>query len=85
MEQGRVILSLATVLLAVVTFLDMSNRLYLFPVIFVLGGTANVLGGLEKLSADGTKERRPVQAVLHFVGAVILFMLMALSMLTIWL
>lgn len=70
----NVILGLAAVVFAVLTFMNTQNNAWMFPVIFIIGGAMNFLTGIKHLMND-----RKVNGIILEVVAVIVWVIAYLS------
>ncbi len=64
----NVILGIAIVCLAVMAFINASSNMWVFPIIFLLGGAMNMITGIKNYMTD-----RKISCIIAEVAAVALF------------
>lgn len=70
----NVILGVGVVALAVLTFLDTASNMWMFPVIFLMGGTMNLLTGIKHLLTEKTGS-----GIAMFVTAAVIYAMSFIS------
>ena len=68
MDIINVLIGIAVVVLAVLTFMNTAGNAWMFPIIFILGGTMNLLTGIKHLMWD-----RKVNGIVLLVVAAIIY------------
>lgn len=74
----NVILGVAAIVLAVMVFIDTQKNMWMFPIIFTVGGTMNLITGAKYFMTD-----RKIQGIISEVVAVILFIIAYISFLAV--
>ena len=73
-----VILGAAAIVLAVMVFLDTQKNMWMFPIIFCVGGMMNLITGVKYFMTD-----RKVSGIVSEVVAVVLFVIAYVSFLAV--
>lgn len=84
MDVVNIIIGLVIVALAVVSFLNPKNHMFLLPVIFFLGAALNVMNGIHGFHRSGREMKKKASAVAQCAGGLVLLGICALSVFSIW-
>ena len=70
----NVLLGIAAVVFAVLTFMNTQDNAWMFPIIFIIGGAMNFFTGIKHLMSD-----RKVNGIILEVAAVVVWIIAYLS------
>ena len=70
----NVLVGIGVIVIAVMTFLNPEENMWMFPIIFLLGGAVNFLTGIKNFITD-----RKISGIIAEVVAVVLFIVMYVS------
>ncbi len=80
----HIVIGLAVVVLAVISFLNPNGHLTLFPIIFVLAAILNYVNGYFRISQSGRNKKKKVSGILLFLLGTALTLLAVISAVSLW-
>lgn len=80
----HIVLGFLIVLMAVVAFLNPENHMMLFPLIFLLAGLLNLFNGMFHYRKSGHSKKKKAGSIGQFLIAAALFVMAAVSAVSIW-
>lgn len=80
----HIVIGLAIVVMAVISFLNPDTHLTLFPVIFFLAAVLNFVNGYFKIDQSGRSKKKKVSGILLFFTGLCLTALAVLSAISLW-
>lgn len=80
----HIVAGILIVVLAVVSFLNTEEYMFLLPVIFLLAGTLNLIHGIYKVRLSGREKKKKAAGVAVVLFGVFLAALAVISAVSIW-
>lgn len=80
----HIVIGLAVVVLAVISFLNPNGHLTLFPIIFVLAAILNYVNGYFRISQSGRNKKKKVSGILLLLLGTALTLLAVISAVSLW-
>lgn len=80
----HIVVGILIVVLAVVSFLNTEEYMFLLPVIFLLAGTLNLIHGIYKVRLSGREKKKKAAGVAVVLFGVFLAALAVISAVSIW-
>ncbi len=80
----HIVIGLAVVVLAVISFINPEDHMLLFPVIFLLAAALNLVTGNYRLGRSGRDRKRKVSAAMQMLFGLLLLILCIVSAVSIW-
>ncbi len=84
LDTMHIVIGIAIVLMAVVSFVNPEEYMFFFPVIFLLAAVLNLVTGNHKLKRSKRNQRQKFSAVCQMVFGSILAVLAVVSAISIW-
>ena len=84
LDAMHIIIGIAVVVMAVISFLDTETYMFLFPAIFFLAAVLNLVTGKYWLSRTKRERRRRTAAVFQMVFGTTMLIFTFLSAMSIW-
>lgn len=80
----HIVIGIAIVLMAVVSFVNPEEYMFFFPVIFLLAAVLNLITGNHKLRRSKRNQRQKIAAVGQMIFGSLLIVLAVVSAISIW-
>lgn len=80
----HIVIGIAVVVLAILSFLNPEDHMILFPVIFLLAAVLNLVTGNFRLGRSKRNNRQKLSAALQMIFGIFLVALAAVSAISIW-
>ncbi|MDR1548863.1 MAG: hypothetical protein LBT06_09795 [Hungatella sp.] len=80
----HIIVGILIVTLAVISFLNPEDHMFLFPVIFFLAGALNLVNGVYKIRLSGREKKKKAAGMAVLMFGVLLIALTVISAVSIW-
>ena len=80
----HIVIGLAIVVLAVISFLNTNGHLTLFPVIFILASILNYVNGYFRISQSGRNKKKKLSGILLVILGAALTALAVISAVSLW-
>lgn len=84
LDTMHIVIGIAVVVLAVISFINPDDHMILFPVIFLLAAVLNLVTGNFHLGRSKRDNRKKMSAALQMVFGILLLVLAAVSAISIW-
>lgn len=84
LDTMHIVIGIAVVALAVISFISPDDHMILFPVIFLLAAVLNLVTGNFHLGRSKRDHRKKVSAVLQMLFGILLLVLAVVSAVSIW-
>jgi uncharacterized membrane protein HdeD (DUF308 family) len=72
------------VVLAIISFLNPEENMFLFPIIFFLAAALNLINGIHKIRVGGRDKKRKISGIVTLLFAILLAALTVVSAISIW-
>ncbi len=84
LDTMHIIIGIAIVLMAVVSFVNPEEYMFFFPVIFLLAAFLNLITGNHKLRRSKRNQKQKISAICQMIFGAILVILGIVSAISIW-
>lgn len=80
----HIVVGILIVTLAVISFLNPEDHMFLFPVIFFLAGMLNLVNGIYKIRLSGREKKKKAAGIAILMFGFLLIALTVISAVSIW-
>ncbi|SET81115.1 DUF6637 family protein [Lacrimispora sphenoides] len=80
----HIVVGILIVTLAVISFLNPEDHMFLFPVIFFLAGMLNLVNGIYKIRLSGREKKKKAAGIAVLMFGFLLIALTVISAVSIW-
>lgn len=80
----HILIGIAVVIMAVVSFINPEEYMFFFPMIFFLAAVLNLITGRYRLKRSMRKGRQKAAAVMQMIFGVLLVILAVISAVSVW-
>ncbi|PNV58970.1 hypothetical protein C0033_26450 [Clostridium sp. chh4-2] len=84
LDMIHIIIGILIVVLAVISFLNPEGNLLLFPLIFLLAASLNMINGIYRIHQSGRDKKKKMSGIGLIVAAILLAILSIASAVSIW-
>lgn len=84
LDTMHIVIGIAIVLMAVISFVNPEEYMFFFPVIFLLAAVLNLVTGNHKLKRSKRNQKQKISAICQMIFGSILVILAIVSAISIW-
>ena len=84
LDAAHIIIGILIVVLAVISFLNPEDHMLLFPVIFLLAASLNIMNAVFKIRMSGREKKKKASGILVLPFGIVLLALAVISAVSIW-
>ena len=84
LDMVHIVIGVLIVVLGVFAFLDPEGKMFLLPLIFLLAAVLNLINGIHRQKTSGREKKKKAGAVAVIILGILLFLLSAVSAVSIW-
>lgn len=84
LDAAHIVIGILIVVLAIISFLNPEDHMLLFPVIFLLAVSLNLMNGIYKIRMSGREKKKKASGILVLLFGILLLALTVISAVSIW-